>query len=233
MASSSVQSSPPEFCDGPAQSHKSSPTYTNYLRVLCSRNPSLQTLYYFLSNPKARANGCRVTALDFRDGIVSPTLRRNLYVDCLSQELRRGRQSSVEDRLMSESHALQGRILIIEDLTAGVLEMLGSELDIDPLFLAMHLHTVQRTGMRHQPPDEATLPSRFEGRDYINISYHRPMTSGDVYPLGARLIRDTAVDRKLVFLRSTNIGLAQHHASILKVHTSEDFWIGMLIFALE
>lgn len=90
--------------------------------------------------------------------------------------------------------------MIIEDLTVDVIELLGCELDIDPLFLAMHLHTVYRTGMRHQTPDETTLPSRLHAHDYINISYHHPVMCDDVYPFGGRMIRDAAIDRKLVFL---------------------------------
>ena len=34
-----------------------------------------------------------------------------------------------------------GRILVIEDLTREVVEVLGSSLNIDPLFFASHIHT--------------------------------------------------------------------------------------------
>jgi hypothetical protein len=63
----------------------------------------------------------------------------------------------------------------MRDLTVEVVELLGAELDIDPLFHTIHLHTVHRTGMRHQMPDESTLPSRLRSNDYINVSYHRPL----------------------------------------------------------
>ncbi|KAF2262814.1 hypothetical protein CC78DRAFT_448030, partial [Lojkania enalia] len=102
-------------------------------------------------------------------------------------------------------------ILIIEDLTKSVIELLATELEIDPLFFAMHLHTIQRAGMQSQAPDQATLPSRLLPLEYINISYHRAVTSDTLTPFGGKLVRDTVLDRKLVFLQSTNIGLAQHY----------------------
>jgi len=192
-----------------------SKTYTDYVRTLCSRNPSLFALHSFLSNPKARANGCHAAALDFWHGEPLPKSRHIQDIDSLQVEWKR------TDNLPGH---LQGRILIIEDLTAPVVELLGS-LDIDPLFLALHLHTVQRSSMHHQTPDEATLPSRLQEQNYINIVYHHPVTcnNGNV---GRRLIGDTAIDRKLLFLRSTNIGLAQHCVSIIRFPSKDDFWLG-------
>ncbi|RYN81861.1 hypothetical protein AA0117_g2404 [Alternaria alternata] len=93
----------------------------------------------------------------------------------------------------------------------------------------MHLHTVHRTGMRHQMPDEATLPSRLRSNDYINISYHRPVTCDNVGVSGGKWIRDAAVDRKVVLLRSTTIALASHCASVIKVRRGKDFWIAIIL----
>ena len=122
-------------------------------------------------------------------------------------------------------HPLQGRILVIEDLTVNVIELLGCELDIDPLFFAMHLHTIHRTGTRHQIPDEAALPSRVRHKDYINLSYQRPVVCETV-GCGEKWIRNSAVDRKLVLLRSTTLALAAHCASVIKIRRSNGIWIG-------
>jgi hypothetical protein len=204
------------------------PRYRDYVAALCQRNPSLLTLKNFLCNPKARHHGCRMAALDFRKGLSKPTMRRIADIDYLPNELL-GKADDDLTHKLEYSHPFQGRIIILEDLTVDVVEILGAELDIDPLFFAMHLHTVHRTGMRHQMPDEATLPSRLRSNEYINISYHRPFTcDNEDFPAG-KWIRDAAVDRKVVLLRSTTIALASHCASIIKIQRSNGFWISIVI----
>lgn len=200
------------------------PSYTDYVKALCLRNPCLLNLFSFLSYPSRRQHACHVAALDFRKNIDHPITRFIADIDYLPDELHAAKCK--EDEIY-HNHPLQGRILVIEDLTKDVVELLGSTLEIDPLFFAMHLHTIHRTGMRHQTPDEATLPSRLLDQNYMNFSYHRPITCDALAPFGGRLMRDTAIDRKLVFLRSTTIGLAQHCASVIKFELSSGFWIGI------
>jgi hypothetical protein len=202
--------------------YRSVPLYSEYVKALCPRNPSLLNLYNFLSYPRARQHGSRVAALDFRAGHEHPLTRAIEGIDYLPAELHN--KASTESG--EGKYPLQGRILIIEDLTKDVVEILGSTLEIDPLFFAMHLHTNHRTGMRQQTPDEATLPSRLINQNYMNFSYHRSITCDSVDPFGGRLLRDTSIDRKLVFLRSTTIGLAQHCASVMKVQRNNGFWLG-------
>jgi hypothetical protein len=197
------------------------PTYKDYIQALCARNPSLKTLHSFLANPKTRKKGCHATALDFRLGTSNPHCRQVSDPDCLIYEIR----PKTEGEHLESENRIQGRILVIEDPTAEIIQLLGSELDLDPLFLATHLHTAHRTAMQHQTPDDATLPSRLIGRDYLNVSYHQPVTSDTVLPSGSRYSLDSAIDRKLVFLRSTSIGLAQHRVSIIKLRRSQDFWL--------
>jgi hypothetical protein len=204
------------------------PGYRDYVAALCPRNPSLLTLKNFLCNPKARHYGCRMAALDFRKGLSKPSMRQIADVDYLPDELA-GKAKDHRTHDLDQQHPLQGRILIMEDLTVDVVELLGAELDIDPLFFAMHLHTVHRTGMRHQMPDEATLPSRLRSNDYINISYHRPLTCDNADSTSGKWIRDASVDRKVVLLRSTTIALASHCASVIKVQRSNGFWISIIL----
>ncbi|KAF1952201.1 hypothetical protein CC80DRAFT_423005 [Byssothecium circinans] len=120
-------------------------------------------------------------------------------------------------------------MLIIEDLTPDVIELLGSTLDIDPLLFALHLHTTQRNDSRSQSPVDATLPSRLVSQSYITTTYHQPLTCDKKPSDGWKFERDMAIDRKLVFIRSTSIGLAQHCVSVVKVQQSQDFWIALLL----
>ena len=198
-------------------------SYPHYIRSLCVRNPSLSNLHSTLANPNARRDGCHIVALDFRAGIAKPTTRSIASVGSLPAEFTRGAEAGTEN-------TLQGRILIIENLTVEVINILGVRLEVDPLFLATHLHTVRRSGMRHQTPDDATLPSRLHQSNCISISYHQPVTCNEDFPSGAKFTLDAAIDRKLVFLRSTSIGLAQHRASIMKICREDGFWLGTLPF---
>lgn len=197
------------------------PTYQEYIQALSARNPSLNTLQSFLINPNARKDGFKATALDFRRGTLTPDSHVIHDPDCLIYEFSKGTERGYRET----EHQIQGRILVIEDLTPQVIELLGSKLDLDPLFLATHLHTAHRTGMHHQTPDDATLPSRLVARDYLNVSYHQPMTCDTGHPSGSRYALDSAIDRKLVFIRSTSIGLAQHRVSIVKLRRTKDFWL--------
>lgn len=205
--------------------YKVSRSYTDYIQALCTRNPSLRNLYSFLANPRARKHGCLATALDFREGTSTPTSRRIPDMNYLSHEFAKKIDlDQREEKAIGDS--LQGRILIIEDLTVDIIQLVGSELDIDPLFLANHLHVVHRTGMRHQTPDDATLPSRLSQTDYVNISYHQPVTCDKAFPYGDKFTVDASINRKLVFLRATSIGLAQHRVSIIKIRRNPKLWIG-------
>lgn len=188
--------------------HKSG-TYRDYVETLCSRNPCLLNLQSFLSTPSAYQRTCQFTALDFQEGEERPTMRRIHDVDLVPQELHGTERSNTKERIGHQAYMrkpLQGRILIIEDLTPEVIELVGSELDIDPLMFALHLHTTQRNDTRSQTPDEATLPSRLVTQNYMTTTYHRPLSSEPDVSVGGKLERDMSINRKLVFIRSTPIG---------------------------
>ena len=205
-------------------------TYRTYVKGLCANNPSLNNLYEFLSEPKPQSLH-RICSLDFHS---EDLVLRDVDVNQLAAEI--GKEpiepDSSNSRYKFEDNdskkSLQGRIVIIEDLSKDIVELLGTTLDIDPLFFALHLHTIHRTSSRHQTPDEATLPSRLSSQNFINISYHRIVTSDSNVPYGGKFLRDTAINRKMVFLRSTNIGLSQHCASIIRVKKRKKPWLGML-----
>ena len=200
--------------------------YQGYIQDLCLRIPSLSTLCSVLADPKPQRHGCNIVALDFRVGLPRPVQRTITGASLLAAELSHGISDDMERSNELSEHPLQGRMLIIEDLTVEVITILGTELDIDPLFLATHLHTVHRTGMRHQTPDDATLPSRLHQKSYVNISHHQPVTCEEIFPSGAKFTADAAIKRKLVFLRATAIGLAQHRTSIIKLRRDDKFWLG-------
>jgi len=187
-------------------------------------------LYQFLSEPKAQTT-CRICAIDFHAGMEMPMIRDSIKASDLDMEIRELPASSVDDSKQHQGtkgsrEEIQGKILIIEDPTKDIIELLGIELDIDPLFFALHLHTVRRTGSRYQTPDEATLPSRILTQDFTNILYHRAVTTDEALPFKGRFLRSTSINRKLVFLRSTKIALVQHCASVIRVRNRKGSWLG-------
>ncbi|KAH7076772.1 hypothetical protein BKA63DRAFT_510725 [Paraphoma chrysanthemicola] len=228
MSSASNYAPAAEYQHLPVPRPAKSQTYTAYVKALCHRNPSLMTLNSFLHYPKPRVDGCRIAALDFRKGNPKPVVRHVADVDCLWGELHGKAEYELHSPTEDWSRPLQGRVLVLEDLTVGAIEVLGSELDLDPLFFAMHLHTLHRTGSKHQIPDEATLPSRLRSKNYINISYQRPVFCEGREASGGKWVRDAAVDRKLVLLRSTTIALAAHVLSIIVVQRN-DIWIALVL----
>jgi len=201
--------------------------YQAHVKAQCSLNPSLLNLFQFLSNPKPDRHECQIVALDFQEGFERPVSKSINSTNLLYSQLqdRTFGEPNDKERKYHKDHLLQGRIIIIEDLTKEIVEILGSDLDIDPLFFALHLHTAQKEGMSRQSPESATLPSRLISKNYININYHRAITFDTASP-SWRLLRDTIVDRKVVVLPSTTIGLAQHCASIIYTKKKTRFWIG-------
>ena len=205
-------------CALPGKPKASTRLYSDYVKAQSSRNPCLLNLECFLSKHAAGHRSCRIVALDFREGVKGLCARSNVALHDLPSKLRGN------DDL---GNSLQGRIFIIEDLTEDVVELLGLELDIDPLFFAMHLHVSQKEGLKHQPPSEVTLPSRLLNQNYININYHRSVTSDCTHKRWSRYMRDTVISRNLVFLPSTNVGLAQHCTSVFRTRQKDSFWIGL------
>ncbi|KAF2731814.1 hypothetical protein EJ04DRAFT_578802 [Polyplosphaeria fusca] len=216
--------SPISFDDQP-MTYKSFRSYRSHVKALCSRNPSLMSLYQFLSEPKAETS-CRICAMDFVFGLDRPIIRQHIKKSQLRQEIQEEPKQEKSER---REKALQGRILVIEDLSKEIIELLGSVLDIDPLFFALHLHTVRRTSSRYQTPDEATLPSRLLSQDFTNVSYHRAVVSDTAVPYKGRFLRTSKVGRKLVFLRSTQIALAQHGASVIRIKNRKGPWLALII----
>lgn len=196
----------------------SKPPYQAHVKAQCVLNPCLMNLYQFLSDPKEYEIACRICALEFHRGEDKPTMRPGISLGDLYDKS--------EARLFaSDKKTLEGRILIIENPNRHLVERLGSKLNIDPLFFSLHLHTVHRTSSRYQTPDEATLPSRLLGQDFVNVSYHRSVVCDKNLPSRGRYLRISTVERKLVFLRSTKVGLAQHCVSVIRVRDLEGPWL--------
>jgi hypothetical protein len=201
-------------------------SYQSFVQAQRARNPCLSNLCRFLSHPPfPERNHCRIECLDFWLGrdtktALDPPERRNIDLDNLQDEV-----CPPNDQ---KERQLAGRVIIIEDLTSQVIELLGAELKIDPLFFAAHIHTPWKAQESFQTPDLATLPSRLSHETFVNLHYHRSLTFQRGSTPGRRLLRKANVDRKVVILPSIKddqIGLAQHCVSILRIDQGSQ-WLG-------
>lgn len=203
-------------------------TYQEFVEAHCPCRPSLLPLYHFFSDPAPQRFPCRIVALQFFSGTRHP------YVSDIEPRHMQSRllsHSQAEDRYLNtyngDLEKLLGEILIVEDLTKDVVEILGSSLDIDPTFFAKHL-----IDSRHAFFDPSTPPSRSASKVYLNVSYHRVVSfEGQEVPIDSPLnvTRKSNVSRKMVVLPPMGkfkIGLVQHCCSMLILNRSDGTWLG-------
>lgn len=102
-------------------------SYQSRVTEQCLRNPCLQNLSQFLSDDILYRNTCRIACLEFSSVSANPC-REDLDLQDLTSLLNN------KVRGMKE---IQGRLLLIEDLSKDVIELLGSSLNIDPFLLRL------------------------------------------------------------------------------------------------
>lgn len=171
-------------------------------------NPCLSGLERFLRERGTNRSSCRIASIDFISGYVDAALRCRYY-----------NAHDIISAISLDEPDLKGRILLIEDICPEMIDILGSSLNIDPLFFASHLHAPFRDAAS-QTPSLATLPSRMRRQNFISIHYHRVLESPKEVASKDRLIRFTNIDRKVSILPLTHdtcTSIVQHACSVMLV----------------
>ncbi|KAH8891970.1 hypothetical protein GQ53DRAFT_806349 [Thozetella sp. PMI_491] len=125
-----------------------------------------------------------------------------------------------------------GRLLIVEDPSPGVIELLGLNLGIDPLFFASYIHTpsVDITVPR---PSTALLPSNVRSRSFLSLQYYRPIElTPEPGVISKKMRRYCNIPRKVVILpviKNKRIALLQHGCSVMITHTKDNAWLGLVL----
>ena len=192
-------------------------SYKSFVAARTQWNPCLKKLSEFLHNDTAGQYACHITSLEFSSASDSPN-RRSLDPDSLASEL---------CKTTKESDDLCGRLLIVEDLSNHVLEILGSLLEIDPLFFASHVDTL-KIDIETTRASTVTLPSTIQSQNFLNLHYHRVVEFDNLKSM-QMLHRDMNVPRKVKILprsKGGNIGLVRHCCSILKTKGRDGLWLG-------
>jgi hypothetical protein len=203
-------------------------SYQSYVATQSRRNPCLLSLCRFLADVGPDQNCCRIESLEvYRDA--GAPIRRTVDVNHLPSVLL---QDEPARSVSANADMLLGRILIVQDVTRSVIEVLGSSLDIDPLFFASHVYAPWQE-IATQTPDLAILPSRARPQKFMTISYHRTAVWHKVPALQRqKLLWRANVDRKVALLppiRDLHVILAQHVCSVFKTESPRKGkgWLGM------
>lgn len=212
-------------------------TYSKYVEKLRKRKPSLSYLSQFLTGSTSAQGPCRIASLEFIEGRKAPVKSELSFDDlcstfirertCEKGEIDFDLESGVEDGTLHDHGRLQGRLLFIEDINKKTMDLLGSHLDIDPIFFAGHLH-LPWNDIDAQVPDQCVLPSQARRQPFTNISHHRTVLFDEVDPPARKLLRRTNIDRKVISLplaASQRVGMIQHCISIL-LSKRKTCWIG-------
>ena len=191
-------------------------SYKSFVAERTQQNPHLQNLREFLQKDTISQYACHIACLEFSSRN-NPPSRRSLKLESLGSLL--GGEVKGDD--------LGGRILIVEDVSNDVVEMLESLLNIDPLFFASHMDTseIDITKTRLQT---AILPSTKRSQNFLNLQYHRVIEFENLKSEEI-IFRDMNVSRKVKILsqlKGLNIGLARHCCSILRTKGKDGLWLG-------
>ena len=196
-----------------------SKSYKSYISRRIDQSPCLRNLSNFLNDRSTSKHDCRIACQKLPAESGAPR-RLNVRHDDLQLLL----QSNVRNE------DIQGRLLVIEDLSPKIIEILGSLLNIDPLFFAVHLD-VHRPTMASTRPSMALLPSRAQSQDFLNLHYHRVLEHSENPASSRSLLRDMNIERKVVILpqvQGVHVGLVRHCCSVLKTTGQDGLWLGML-----
>jgi hypothetical protein len=199
--------------------------YTQFVLTQRPRNPSLGNLCHFLTQSISRKPG-NITCLSFSDIDESPS-RGDLNIAELESLLKVLTTDNRDHDTSTNTSQPQGRILLIEDPEKDVIELLGSQLNIDPFFFASHIHGPTVTAQISKPTS-VILPSETARQNFLSLQYHRALEFGKDAAALRRLSSDGNMQRKVMLLpamRNTRIGLAQQSCSVLKTSTKKG-WLG-------
>lgn len=198
------------------------PSYRSYVEAQSAHNPCLRDLNQFIvsgSMEPDQQSQSHIHALEFSH----QSILRNSLVKKADLEPYLRECSAIKEKLC-------GRVLVVENPSVDVVEILGSGLDINPLFFASHIHAPS-PDITSQTPQSALLPSQLKALNFVTHHYHKTLSfEGLPSPPPRKLFRDAHYPRKVVLLpptRGARIGIAQHCCSILQVNARPEQWFCM------
>jgi hypothetical protein len=182
------------------------------------RNPSLSALYQFLTSNKPERHNCRIRSINFLDQKSLPICEALKPKDLATV---------LQPSGIVPTRCGYGRVIMIEDLTRDVVEELGDNLKIDPLFFASHLYGAFGLTSARAPP-RSLLPSRRKRQNFANIVYHRVLQITATLPNSRKLLRNMNVARRATFLprvKDIQLAVVQHVYSVWRTICGDGSWL--------
>lgn len=196
--------------------------YRDFVHFRQQRNPCIGRLCSFLATPRLPQDSCTIYVAD---------LNPEPSVDVPTQRLK----TVHSGELLSVLTPAPGRprVIIIEDLHPSVLQMLGSSLDIDPIFFADYVLTdFENLETAPAPPSVALTPSQIRSQGgWLHIHYQQVIDLGPEsaarFPWVLRTLANVPRSvRRLPLLQGRQLGIARACCSILTKHLNQS-WLGL------
>ncbi|EEU38403.1 uncharacterized protein NECHADRAFT_26045, partial [Fusarium vanettenii 77-13-4] len=111
------------------------------------------------------------------------------------------------------------------------MEILGSSLDLDPMFFASYIRQAWHN-LRAQDPQACTLPSRERSLNFLPLYYHRTVVTHGLDLDMAQLVRTCNHQRKLFVLspiKEKRVGLAQHACVVTVTVRADGKFLGIML----
>ncbi|OAL37069.1 hypothetical protein AYO20_03546 [Fonsecaea nubica] len=200
-------------------------TYREFVRFRQQSNPCVAGLSQFLENRDLQQDSCRI------------------YLSGCASEVSTGSQSfdqvyldELRSILATPFSAGPGRIILIEDLHPLIVEILGTALDIDPIFFADHVVTnYAQIEKSPAPPSVALAPSQIASQaDRVNIHFQQIVDLGAEEGFrNSTWIFNTAANvhrtvRRLPPLSGRQLGIARSCCSVLLKPFGQS-WIALIL----
>ncbi|PNP86446.1 hypothetical protein FNYG_00148 [Fusarium nygamai] len=130
------------------------PSYQSFVESRARANPCISRLSDYLQHECLGKS--KITYLDYTTTASEPT-RTDVLENNLSELTKTAPSGST-------------RFVFVENISPGIIILLGEKLDIDPLFFADYIHVgFENPEESSPPPSLATLPSVIATRDHIHL----------------------------------------------------------------
>lgn len=156
--------------------------YIERVREMATFLPHLECI---LSQPRHNRAGT-ITWYDYKGTrcLGGPRITiSNLYDGHTKEQIVRLRARLREDTSLD----IDMRVLVVSDLSTAVIDFLGSAFDISPECFAEHLHNSGYINGTFNDQDPRTWKTAGMNKDYISVSWLRPITKNEETPSSSRL----------------------------------------------
>lgn len=192
------------------------PSYKDFVKFRCRTNPCVTGLVEY--SECGPGNASTVVILEYSQNRQSPPNPLTVAEADLV-------------KLVDITSTTSGRVLFVENIRPGLVNLLGGTLDVDPVFFAGHITTdFQDIEKEPPPPSLALFPSQISERGYLHIYYQQvvDLGSADSFRSSAYTLKtDSNIPRnvrRLPPLSGRQLALARACCSVL-VKKLENSWI--------